>query len=96
MIILKFQNNLLKIGMALIRDCNFHRFNLGAIHIWLEDQAKARILTCKVYFMDKLFQFMYNHYGIVSIGADTSPLIENNIIDSNTGPGIKVGISNKC
>ena len=32
-----------KIGFILIRDSNFHRFKLGAIHIWLDELDKARV-----------------------------------------------------
>lgn len=38
---------------------------------------------------------MYNHSGINCLGADSVICVENNTIQENTGPGIKIGIANK-
>ena len=38
---------------------------------------------------------MFNHCGINCLGADSVIFVENNVIQENTGPGIKIGIANK-
>jgi len=46
------------------------------------------MISCRILYNDKV--------GVSLVGENAEPLLEDNIIDNNGGPGVKIGIANQA
>ena len=60
---------------------------MGGILVWGRAEDKIRILNNKIVYNTRV--------GIHCVGENSEVFMEGNKIESNMGPGIKIGIANK-
>ena len=70
----------------IIKDTKIHNNSLGGIHYIANDKYSFRMMKCRILKNGKA--------GITLTGDGSSPILEDNIIDNNKGPGVKIGITN--
>jgi parallel beta-helix repeat protein len=72
----------------IIKESKIHNNSLGGLHYLSNKRYTFRMIKCRILYNGKA--------GVTLTGNSSSPILEDNIIDNNLGPGIKIGISNSA
>lgn len=75
-------------GNLVLKETKIHNHKAGGVLIQAKEHNIIKIANCKIVFNDIV--------GVHLVGEDSSPNLENNRIENNNGPGIKVGIATKA